>query len=104
MEKYSTRGTLVGLFILMLNLYDVLSTRTLIKYCGGDEGSPIVSKILEWGGFTFLLIIKIVLCLAIIFMFSRYWTRFKIARIGGYIVLAVYSVLTIYHMINLLLC
>jgi hypothetical protein len=104
MEKYSIRGIIVGLITFALNIYDVISTYTLIKNCGGEECSPIVSYIIATGGFLSLLIIKIMLGLAITYMFAKYWTKFKLARVGGYFVLFIYGVLTIYHTVNLLYC
>lgn len=104
MEKFSTRGILVGSLIFLLNMFDIICTYILINYCGSSEASPIISYILDIGGFPALLVVKIVLSIIAMFIFAKYWFLYKLARIGGCVVLIAYTLVAVYHIINLLFC
>lgn len=104
MGKFSTRGMLVGSIIFLLNMFDVICTYVLINNCGSSEASPIISYVLDFGGFPALLILKVVLSVIALFIFTKYWFLYRLARIGGYVVFVAYTLVAIYHIINLSFC
>lgn len=93
-------GWFVGILIFLLNLFDGVSTYFILDTGNSRELNPLVNwAITNMGGWFLLpkILIGFIAGIAVIVN----WERFKVARVGGLIVVAVYGSLVLYHVVVL---
>jgi hypothetical protein len=93
-DVYHGRDLAMLLSILMLNVLDAFFTLRWLQI-GGREANPVMEWLLEIGDSAFLIQKCIVVGLWLIVLIVH--KNFRIARIGLWSLLALYSLLLIYH-------
>jgi hypothetical protein len=91
----------VGLSIFILCLFDGGFTIYSIEHGIAEEANPLVSWCMETLGFGGFLFIKVFLASLVLFLTVGFWNQFRVARIGGVFVVAVYLALVIYHVFGI---
>ncbi|MCH2187919.1 DUF5658 family protein [Myxococcota bacterium] len=93
-DRFTPVDVALVVSVLLLNILDALFTMLWIQR-GGSEGNPVMAWVLELGNSAFLvqkcLIVGIWLILLLVHK------NFVIARVGLWVLAAVYSLLMIYH-------
>jgi hypothetical protein len=93
-DRYSARDVLLVVVILLLNVVDALCTLAWLSR-GGAEGNPLMNWVLEMGNGFFLFQKCIVAGGWLIVLLVH--KNFRIARLGLWMLLAVYGLLALYH-------
>ena len=93
-DRYSARDVLLVVVILLLNVVDALCTLAWLSR-GGVEGNPLMNWVLEMGNGFFLFQKCIVAGGWLIVLLVH--KNFRIARLGLWMLLAVYGLLALYH-------
>ena len=92
--------TILLLITYLLNIADYLFTANLVRKFGVEiEANPIGRWLFENNIAAFVKLVCIGGMLLLLYVFRRY----KIARIGSWIVFIVYALLTIYHIVTLII-
>jgi hypothetical protein len=94
-------GFLIGLLIFLLNLFDGVATYVAIFYYGVKEINPLMSFVIYNTNHWFI-IPKILMGFLIFLILSMYWNLNNTIKIGGLIVLLVYSILFAYHLYGII--
>ncbi len=93
-DLYHRRDTAMLLSILVLNLLDAFLTLIHIER-GGAEANPLMERLLEVGNETFLFHKAAVVGSLLLVLVGH--KNFTIARRAMWVILAVYSLLFVYH-------
>jgi Ca2+/Na+ antiporter len=94
----------IGLAIFILCLFDGGATVYAIEHGIGKESNPLMFLCIETLNVDGFLFVKIFIGSIVLFLTIGFWNRFKVARVGGVVVVAVYLAVAIYHILGILSC
>ena len=89
-------GLIVAIAIVCLNVFDGFATLWVIGSGTATEMNPIILFAIEHMKAYFIIPKVLISCVAGI-LIGAYWEKFSIAKIGGIFVLAIYTLIAIYH-------
>lgn len=91
---WSRTGLMVGIAIFLLNLFDGLSTMFLLHTGRFFEANPIARWLIGLLG-TWALAPKFALAAFLGVLLAGYWRTYRLARIGGLVVLIMYIAIAV---------